>query len=217
MQPLKEVRYHKAEVLTQICKRINRHNPIIEKFGMGRNKSLSVRMKSHREPFSFISRTKMLFIGKWRSAAIGRFGRLALGGPANESSWLAAAATGQEKGSPNNKGEKQIRAFRSIPSAAEETLLRKSHQRSRWRASGELHCTEVASLLRTQRPRVRFLAFPKIYYDVAKIYRRCWLEETGQRIENVKRTHLVVASWYSKKASELQGNEQFFPGWMWIT
>ena len=125
MQPLKEVRYHKAEVLTQICKRINRHNPIIEKFGMGRNKSLSVRMKSHREPFSFISRTKMLFIGKWRSAAIGRFGRLALGGPANESSWLAAAATGQEKGSPNNKGEKQIRAFRSIPSAAEETLFKK--------------------------------------------------------------------------------------------
>ena len=67
----------------------------------------------------------MLFIGKWRSAAIGRFGQLALGGPANESSWLAAAATGQEKGSPNNKGEKQIRAFRSIPSAAEETLFKK--------------------------------------------------------------------------------------------
>ena len=158
----------------------------------------------------------MLFIGKWRSAAIGRFGRLALGGPANESSWLAAAATGQEKGSPNNKEEKQIRAFRFIPSAAEETLFKKvAPAKSVTSFVGS--CTEVASLLRTRRPWVRFLAFPKIYYNVAEIYQQSWLEETEQRLENVKRTHLVVASWYSKKASELQGNEQFFPGWMWIT
>ena len=36
--------------------------------------------------------------------------------------------------------------------------------------------------------------FPKIYYDVVEIYRWHRLEESQQRLENVDRTHLVLAS-----------------------
>ena len=32
---------------------------------------------------------------------------------------------------------------------------------------------------------VRFLAFPKIYSNIAEIYQWSWLEESGQRLENV--------------------------------
>ena len=46
----------------------------------------------------------------------------------------------------------------------------------------------------TQQPRIWFLTFSKIYFHVAEIYRRCWLEERGQRLENVVQTHLVLAS-----------------------
>ena len=36
------------------------------------------------------------------------------------------------------------------------------------------------------------------YFDVVKIY--ClWLEESGQRLDKVDRTHLVLASLYYKK------------------
>ena len=42
--------------------------------------------------------------------------------------------------------------------------------------------------------RGRGAAFPKIYFNVAEISRRRWLEEGGQRLENVDRTHLVLAS-----------------------
>ena len=41
---------------------------------------------------------------------------------------------------------------------------------------------------------VRFLAFPKIYFQVAEIYSRHWLEESGQRLDNIDRTNLVLAS-----------------------
>ena len=34
----------------------------------------------------------------------------------------------------------------------------------------------------------------QIIFDVAEIYRRHWLEESGQRLENVDRTHLVLGS-----------------------
>ena len=57
-----------------------------------------------------------------------------------------------------------------------------------------LHSTEVAFLLLAQLRPVRFLAFPKNYFDVTKIYCRRWLEESGQRLENVYSTHLVLAS-----------------------
>ena len=57
-----------------------------------------------------------------------------------------------------------------------------------------LHSTEVGVLILSQRPRVRFLAFPKIDFDVAEIYQWRWLEESGQRPENVDRTHLVLGS-----------------------
>ena len=46
---------------------------------------------------------------------------------------------------------------------------------------------------------MRFSAFPKIYFDAAEIYRRRRLEESGPRLLNVDRTHLVIASWYYKK------------------
>ena len=35
---------------------------------------------------------------------------------------------------------------------------------------------------------------PKNYFDVAEIYRWCWFEESGQWLENVYQTHLVLAS-----------------------
>ena len=47
-------------------------------------------------------------------------------------------------------------------------------------------------MLLTQRPHVLISAFPKIYFDVAEIYEQHWLEESG--LENVNRTHLVLAS-----------------------
>ena len=50
-----------------------------------------------------------------------------------------------------------------------------------------LHGTEVAFLLLTRR-------FPKIDFDVAKIYQQRWVQESGQRLENVDPTHLVLAS-----------------------
>ena len=57
-----------------------------------------------------------------------------------------------------------------------------------------LHSTEVGFLLSTQQPQVRISVFPKIYFDVAEIYQRPWLEESGQRLENVDQTYLVLAS-----------------------
>ena len=38
------------------------------------------------------------------------------------------------------------------------------------------------------------LSFSEIYFDVAEIYRQSQLEESGQRLENVNRTHLILAS-----------------------
>ena len=48
-------------------------------------------------------------------------------------------------------------------------------------------------MLLTQRHRVRYSAFPKIYFDVVEIYRPHWFEENGHRLENVDQT-LVPAS-----------------------
>ena len=59
---------------------------------------------------------------------------------------------------------------------------------------GGLHTTDVAFLLLTQWPWVQFSAFPKHYFDVAQIYQRWWWEESGQRLENVDWTQLVLAS-----------------------
>ena len=42
-------------------------------------------------------------------------------------------------------------------------------------------------------PTVQSSGFPKIYFDVAEIYRRHCLEESGQRFENVDRSYLVLA------------------------
>ena len=38
------------------------------------------------------------------------------------------------------------------------------------------------------------LSVPKVYFDVADIYRQQWLEGSGKRLENVDGTILVLAS-----------------------
>ena len=62
-----------------------------------------------------------------------------------------------------------------------------------------LHSTEEAFLLLTHCHRVRVLAFLKSYLDVSEIYQRCWLEESGQWLDNVNQTHRVLASWLKLK------------------
>ena len=49
-------------------------------------------------------------------------------------------------------------------------------------------------LLLSQQPQVLFSAFPKVYFNVAEIYRRRCLEASGQMLENVDRTHRVLTS-----------------------
>ena len=49
-----------------------------------------------------------------------------------------------------------------------------------------------AMVLKGQRPQVRFSAFPRIYFNTAEIYQWPWLEESGQRLENVDPTHVVL-------------------------
>ena len=65
--------------------------------------------------------------------------------------------------------------------------------RGRW-----LQSTEVAYLLLTQQPQIRLPVFQKMFrgniIDVAEVNQRRWLEESGQWLENVDRTHLVLAS-----------------------
>ena len=56
-----------------------------------------------------------------------------------------------------------------------------------------MRSAEEAFMLLTQRHRVRYSAFPKIYFDVVEIYRPHWFEENGHRLENVDQT-LVPAS-----------------------
>ena len=60
-------------------------------------------------------------------------------------------------------------------------------------SQGRQHITEVAFLLLTQRPPVRFSAFLKIYFNVAEIYRQRWLLKSGQRLENFDQTHVALA------------------------
>ena len=49
-------------------------------------------------------------------------------------------------------------------------------------------------MLLTQQLRVQSSAFPKIHFGIAEIYQWRWLEESGQLLESVDRTHLVLAS-----------------------
>ena len=75
---------------------------------------------------------------------------------------------------------------------------------------GLLRSREVAFLLLTHRPQVWFSAFPKIYLDVAENHR---LEESGQRLENVDQTHIVLASGnlVLQKATFISSLIQFCP------
>ena len=45
------------------------------------------------------------------------------------------------------------------------------------------------------------MAVPKISFNIADIYRRHWLEERGQRLDNVVRARLLLASLYYKRLS----------------
>ena len=56
---------------------------------------------------------------------------------------------------------------------------------------GELHSTEVAYLLLTQQPWVRFSLFSRIFLLTS--LRFMGSEEGGQRLDNVNETHLVLA------------------------
>ena len=53
-------------------------------------------------------------------------------------------------------------------------------------------------MLLTQQPRVRFTVYQNFFrgkiINVAVVNQRRWLEESGQWLENVYRTHLVLAS-----------------------
>ena len=68
---------------------------------------------------------------------------------------------------------------------------------------GGLRSTEVAYLLLTQQPQVWYPALPKFFWgkiiNVAEVYQWPWLEESGQLLENVGQTHLVLTSRYYKK------------------
>ena len=52
-----------------------------------------------------------------------------------------------------------------------------------------MRSTEVAYLLLTQQPRVRI----PVFLDVAEVNQHRWLEDSGQWLENVDPTHLVLA------------------------
>ena len=55
-------------------------------------------------------------------------------------------------------------------------------------------CKQTNALIPAHDKFTQNLTFSKFYFDVAEIYRRRWLEESGQRLENLDRTHLVLAS-----------------------
>ena len=57
-----------------------------------------------------------------------------------------------------------------------------------------LHRTEVAFLLLTQRPWVLFSAFPSIFPLMLLRFIDDIAKSSGQRLDNVNRTHLVLAS-----------------------
>ena len=57
-----------------------------------------------------------------------------------------------------------------------------------------LNSSEEAFLLLTQCLWVRFSEFPKITFKVDETNQGRWLEESGQRFENVDQIHLVLAS-----------------------
>ena len=49
-------------------------------------------------------------------------------------------------------------------------------------------------MLLTRRPKVRFSSYEKNYFQVVEIYGSRWFEESGEWLENVDQTHLVLAS-----------------------
>ena len=61
-------------------------------------------------------------------------------------------------------------------------------------AIGGLHSTEVAQLPLTQQPRVRFLVFPITFLLMLLSFIEGSTSNSGQRLENVNGTHLVLAS-----------------------
>ena len=61
---------------------------------------------------------------------------------------------------------------------SQSCLMTLTTQKSFGKEGGLLN-SEVAFLILTQQPRVRFPAFQKVHFDVAQIYSRWWSEERG--------------------------------------
>ena len=77
---------------------------------------------------------------------------------------------------------------------------------------GVLHSTAVAYLLLTQHSQKKFRE--KII-GVAEVNQWCWLEESGQWLQNVDRTHLLLASGkpvLKKVQLGVLGPDDFFDG-----
>ena len=58
---------------------------------------------------------------------------------------------------------------------------------------GGVRSKEAAQLLLTQQPRVRFSAFPRIFLLMLLRFIRSTAYNSGQWLDNVNRTHLVLA------------------------
>ena len=75
-----------------------------------------------------------------------------------------------------------------------------------------LDSTELAYLLLNQQPRVQIPVFPKKFrgniINFAEVHQWCWLEESGQKLENDDRTHLVLTS--GKPELQKRTNKKFF-------
>ena len=92
-----------------------------------------------------------------------------------------------------------------IECLAESWSIKTDHDRSdlelyrssKARQSKGLHSSEVACLLLIQQPRVRIPAVPNLFqrnnYWCCWANHQRWLEESGHWLENVDRTHLVLA------------------------
>ena len=60
-------------------------------------------------------------------------------------------------------------------------------------------------MLLTQEPQVRFRFSEEFFLDVTEVYQRRWLEQSGQGLENVDRTHLVLGSGKPELQNKFKG------------
>ena len=62
-------------------------------------------------------------------------------------------------------------------------------------------------MLLTQEPQVQFGFSEEFFLDVTEVYQRRWLEQSGQWLENVDRTHLVLGSGKPELQNKFKGPE----------